>query len=726
MRRFFPQIVFFLILLLVACQAISPSSPTPLFLDDRTHTPVFSPEASPTDPAPTSAPDKWSLWTNGTQLRGANIWQRIRIPDLDYELLGEGHIGPPYTQADFDRLAAAGANYVNLSIPGLFTERPPYTLDEGAQANLDALLTMAERAGLFAVIAFRTGPGRSDFTFYRDGAGVWFDPSLLVESVWTEQAAQDAWVEMWRYTAERYRGHPVVVGYDLMVEPNAEDVMLQMYDPKEFYPRYAGTLYDWNQFYPRLVAAIRAVDSETPILVEPMGWGSIPWLPYLQPVQAERIVYAVHQYAPYLYTHQKPEEDKPYPGEFDITWDGLPDRFDRAWLESYLAPLNEFRQRTGAPIAVNEFGVVRWAPGAADFLRDEIAWFEAHGLNHAIWVWEPTYEPWYTWGDRAMYYPFGPDPQNFTEVENELWRVIREAWQRNAIRPPTDTAAAADAAAFPTSSPTTTPSLTALPPSYSLRFFGTGWGDVDRVKIPLLDSDGRSRPVNVGETDFTIEFWLRFAAGENRRSTCSEGEDTWIYGNIIFDRDIFGAPDYGDYGISLYGEKIAFGVHNGSWGYTICSSTRLEADRWYHIVVTRRVDGEMSIFINGNLERQHKGPPGNLSYRPGRGVAWRNEPFLVIGAEKHDYDPSTYPSFRGWVDEVRISTVVRYVENFVPPSSPFSPDEYTAALYHFDEGEGTLILDVSNAVGGPSHGERRLGGTNNGPLYDTLIPFSFP
>ncbi|MCS7011110.1 MAG: glycoside hydrolase family 5 protein, partial [Anaerolineales bacterium] len=284
MRRFFPQTVFFLILLLTACQAISPSSPTPLLLDDRTHTPAFSPEASSTGPAPTSTPDKWSLWTNGTQLRGANIWQRIRIPDLDYELLGDGHIGPPYTQADFDRLAAAGANYVNLSIPGLFTERPPYTLDEGAQANLDALLTMAERAGLFAVIAFRTGPGRSDFTFYRDGAGVWFDPSLLVESVWTEQAAQDAWVEMWRYTAERYRGHPVVVGYDLMVEPNAEDVMLQIYAPSEFYPRYAGTLYDWNRFYPRLVVAIRAVDSETPILVEPMGWGSIPWLSYLQPV----------------------------------------------------------------------------------------------------------------------------------------------------------------------------------------------------------------------------------------------------------------------------------------------------------------------------------------------------------------------------------------------------------------------------------------------------------
>lgn len=41
----------------------------------------------------------------------------------------------------------------------------------------------------------------SDFTFYREGAGDWFDESLLIESVWTDPETQDAWVEMWRHTA---------------------------------------------------------------------------------------------------------------------------------------------------------------------------------------------------------------------------------------------------------------------------------------------------------------------------------------------------------------------------------------------------------------------------------------------------------------------------------------------------------------------------------------------
>jgi hypothetical protein len=63
------------------------------------------------------------------------------VPDLDgAEFLEEDYIGPPYTQADFDQLAAMGANYVNISHPGLHSERPPYGLDERVQTNLDRLL----------------------------------------------------------------------------------------------------------------------------------------------------------------------------------------------------------------------------------------------------------------------------------------------------------------------------------------------------------------------------------------------------------------------------------------------------------------------------------------------------------------------------------------------------------------------------------------------------------
>jgi hypothetical protein len=382
--------------------------------------------------------DKWSLWADGTQLRGANIWQRVVLPWVDGdEFLGNGHVGPPFVQEDFERLAALGANYVNISGPGLFTEKPPYVLDEAVQTHLDHLLEMAAQADLFVVITARTGPGRSDFTFYWDASADWGDASLLNDDVWLKQDAQDAWVEMWRYTVERYRDNPIVVGYDLMCEPNGPGRLLDIWNGEDFYPAYAGTLYDWNQFYPRIVQAIRQVDPDTPILISAMGWGNVRWLPFLEPVDDPRTVYMVHQYEPQeQYTHQPYPVINTYPGSFDLNWDGAPDVFDRTWLDGYLSIIDDFKARSGAPVAVNEFGVMRWAPGAADFMRDSMDLFEQRGMNHAFWAWNPLWPP-YSHND-GMNYLRGPDPDNHTDLAaNDILDVITQSWARNTIRPST-------------------------------------------------------------------------------------------------------------------------------------------------------------------------------------------------------------------------------------------------------------------------------------------------
>jgi hypothetical protein len=397
---------------------------------------VPEPTVPPALPPPASGIDKWSLWADGTQLRGANIWQRVVVPWVDGgEFLGDGHVGPPFVQEDLDRLAAMGANYVNISGPGLFTEKPPYVLDEAVQAHLDNLLDMIARADMFAVITARTGPGRSDFTFYWNESADWGDASLLNDDVWLKQGAQDAWIEMWRYTAECYRDNPVVVGYDLMCEPNAPGRLLEIWNGEDFYPAYAGTLYDWNQLYPRIVQAIREVDPDTPIMVSPMGWGSVRWLPFLEPVDDPRTVYMVHQYEPQeQYTHQPYPASNSYPGSFDLNWDGAPDVFDRAWLDGYLSIIDDFKARYGVPVAVNEFGVMRWAPGAADFMRDSMDLFEQRGMNHAFWAWNPLWLP-YSHVD-GMNYLRGPDPEDHTDLAtSDLIDVITQTWGRNAIQP---------------------------------------------------------------------------------------------------------------------------------------------------------------------------------------------------------------------------------------------------------------------------------------------------
>lgn len=262
----------------------------------------------------------------------------------------------------------------------------------------------------------------------------------------------------------------------------------------------------------------------------------------------------------------------------------------------------------------------------------------------------------------------------------------------------------------------------------SLRFFGNGSNDIDRVKIPLSSHD---TPVNVGE-DFTIEFWMQTVPGNDGTVTAASHGNGWITGNVIVDRDVFGDGDWGDFGISIgrYGSpssarKVAFGCDRAGSGLTIVGSRNVADGQWHHIAVTRQAaSGLMQIFVDGQLDASGWGPTGDLSYRIGRPTAWPvSDPFLVLGAEKHDAG-TAYPSFRGYLDELRISRIVRYTANFTRPSAPFTTDEFTVGLYHFDEGAGSLAQDSSGAAGGPSHGTLHIGGHPVGPAWSTNTPFS--
>jgi len=267
---------------------------------------------------------------------------------------------------------------------------------------------------------------------------------------------------------------------------------------------------------------------------------------------------------------------------------------------------------------------------------------------------------------------------------------------------------------------TTSSSTTTLPgvPNRSLRFFGTGSGDVDRVKIALNSSTA----VNVGAGDFTIEFWIKGSTVNNPATGCSTANDHWINGHVAIDRDVYGGGDYGDYGISLLGGRVAFGVSNGGSGGTVCGVANVLDGAWHHVAVTRQAsNGRLTIWVDGALDAQlaSSAATGDVSYRVGRSTPHPADPFLVFGAEKHDAG-SEYPSFNGWLDEVRVSTGLRYTAAFTRPTARFTVDASTAALYHFDEGTGLTMGDAA----GTSPGQRRVHTGTGGPQWSTDVPFA--
>lgn len=255
-------------------------------------------------------------------------------------------------------------------------------------------------------------------------------------------------------------------------------------------------------------------------------------------------------------------------------------------------------------------------------------------------------------------------------------------------------------------------------PGTSLRFAGTGANDVDRVKIPL----DPARPVDVGAGDFTIELWIKGRLADNPATGCSAGDAAWITGHVVVDRDVYGDGDRGDFGLSLLGGRVAWGVSRGGSGATVCGSRNVLDGEWHHLAVTREAaTGGLRVWVDGRLDGEIPTSPatGDVSYRDGRSTSWPgSDPFLVLGAEKHDAGAS-YPSFTGLIDDVRISTVIRHSADFARPTAPHPVDAQTAALYRFDEAAGTGVVDEVGA----SPGELRVGGAAGTPTHVPDVPF---
>jgi hypothetical protein len=301
------------------------------------------------------------------------------------------------------------------------------------------------------------------------------------------------------------------------------------------------------------------------------------------------------------------------------------------------------------------------------------------------------------------------------------------------------------------SSSTTTATGTTAPSSangFALHFTGSAGGDDDgRVKIQI----DPHVPADVG-ADFTIEFWMKTEPAANTSISCQAGEDGWRYGNVILDRSLASVPvaqttgasqaggglspnvaapvaaPQGSYGLSLSGGRIAFGVSTEHGSQTVCGLMDVADGRWHHIAATRRSgDGQLRVYVDGTESAQGHGPLGDVSYRNGRAAAMSLDPYLLLGGAKPVTSSplSQMPAFSGWIDDLRLSTRVRYFAPFDRPVLPFAPDADTALLYHFDEGPaGPCTSGVMDGSGNSAHGICRAGGVVPGPIYETDSPFA--
>jgi hypothetical protein len=265
-----------------------------------------------------------------------------------------------------------------------------YTLDDAQIGNMDFYVSKA-RANKFWLVFLVTTNGDE-----REG-DLWRDPAL-----------QKSLAGSWRQIADRYKDIPEIAGYDILNEPIT--------------PGQARA--PWLKLATDITQAIRSVDTKHVVIVEPTP-GAEPFaFINLEPIKDSNLVYSVHMYHPHEFTHQGvnktyARKDIEYPSKADSPIGA----WDKTRLSQDLQPVRDFSKKTGIPIYVGEFSVVRWAPaGSRDrYIADLISLFEAEK-----WPW--TYHAWRGWP--------GWDPENESQ-ESDMAASKRnnQSSAMNVIRP---------------------------------------------------------------------------------------------------------------------------------------------------------------------------------------------------------------------------------------------------------------------------------------------------
>ncbi|ESQ90488.1 glycoside hydrolase family 5 protein [Asticcacaulis benevestitus] len=319
----------------------------------------------------------------------------------------------PPDEAYFEALKATGATWVRLtptkwkgaSRDFLIGSADDYqAIPSGDLAILIKCLDAAQAAGIKVVIVPLNLPGNR----WSPQKGIKADDRLWADRKYWQQSAA-----FWRDLATALKDHPAVVGYNLINEPTPEkglglDEQADAETRQAWYAKYQGTTHDLPAFYEQVIAAVRTVDPNTPIMVDG-GWYANGWSFSYWPkaLSDTKVLYSFHMYEPYEATSGPNIKRKPqlrYPG-VETSLGGEKVKWDKTVVERFLTGPFDWANTHGVPVnrmVAGELGCVRvWADCGA-YLNDVLDTLNAHGSHWAFYSFRED-------GWEAMDYELAPD-----------------------------------------------------------------------------------------------------------------------------------------------------------------------------------------------------------------------------------------------------------------------------------------------------------------------------
>lgn len=251
---------------------------------------------------------------------------------------------------------------------------------EDRMNHLASLMPVFRETGIKVIIDCHTPPGGRGGNVVLGTAGKEATKSNTADrtafKMFFDKDYLDQYLANWKTVATRFKDEPAVVAYDLVNEPDQQTLVN----------------YDYLWIQEQAAHAIRRIDPERPIIVTCNEWANPSSFKYLLPINEKNIFYTFHMYEPGDYTHQGIQNN--YEAQKKGQYVTYPKPgIDKTWLRNVMLPVRDFQLKYGARIYVGEFGVIRFAPGAAQYLDDLISIFEEYN-----WDWTfHAFREWYNW-----------------------------------------------------------------------------------------------------------------------------------------------------------------------------------------------------------------------------------------------------------------------------------------------------------------------------------------
>lgn len=176
---------------------------------------------------------------------------------------------------------------------------------------------------------------------------------------------QDHYIMSWKFVAERFKSNPKVIGYDLMNEPWAGD-LVKAFITGDFERTQLSA------FYNRIIPALRNIDTEKYLFYEPapapVTFGMPSHLPKINDANGvNKLVYAPHLYPLNLH------EGGPYRAS------------DKKNIKDWHRERKKEVKKFNVPLLCGEFGLPPTIPDFDLYLKDVQAIFDENLWHWAYW-----------------------------------------------------------------------------------------------------------------------------------------------------------------------------------------------------------------------------------------------------------------------------------------------------------------------------------------------------